>query len=343
MSFPVNSQKRTFFDRISPAQRPRRLRFGGFLFAILAAFGALAQVGQAATSIQNFSAATNDRFANNPAFIGSAWNWSGVGRSNNDTWGTMITSSVFLSANHYHPGVGNQMTFFPGNNPGGVPVTRTVVSGQRIGSSDLWLGFLNATLPTTITAYDFSREAISEANFVVSGLNDVPVFLGGVTPTGSGYGVVSATVQTVGTNRLEGFWENLTVGSTGTGDVLLTVQNLAGDGVFGYTHTNFEAQLQGGDSGSPLMVSSGGRLMLAGIAWAVGPGDIDPTALVANRPVSAFTYTGSYTDKIVTLVPELAIVPEPASALATAVFLASGLLLRRRSSQQQILWYQPSR
>jgi hypothetical protein len=82
--------------------------------------------------------------------------------------------------------------------------------------------------------------------------------------------------------------------------------------------------------------------MLAGIAWAVGPGDIDPTALVANRPVSAFTYTGSYTDKIVTLVPELAIVPEPASVLATAVFLASGLLLRRRSSPKQILGCQPS-
>jgi hypothetical protein len=342
MCFPANSQKTTFFDRISPAQRPRRLRFGGVLLSILAAFGAVAQVGQAALSIQNFSAATNDRFANNPAFIGSGFDWSGVGRSNSGKWGTMITSSVFLSANHYHPDVGNQMTFFPGNNPGGVPVTRTVVSGQRIGSSDLWLGFLNATLPATITAYDFSREAISEADFVVSGLNNVPAFLSGLTPTNSGYGVVSATKQAVGTNRLEGFRENLTVGSTGTGDVLLTVQNLAGDGVFGFIHTSFEAQPQDLDSGSPLMVPAGGRLVLAGITWAIGTGNIGSPSSVVQRPVAAFTYTGSYTDEIVTLVPELAIVPEPASALATAVFLASGLLLRRRSSPKQILGCQPS-
>ncbi len=115
------------------------------------------------------------------------------------------------------------------------------------------------------------------------------------------------------------------------GEVLLTVQNLAGDGVFGFTHTGFEAQLQGGDSGSPLMVPVGGTLMLAGIAWAIGTGDIDPTASVEQRPVSAFTYTGSYTDEIVTLVPELVTVPEPAAAVATAEFLASGLLLRRRT------------
>jgi hypothetical protein len=290
-------------------------------------------VGHAATLIQNFSATSNDRFANDPAFIGSGWDWSGVGRSNNSTWGTMITSSVFLSAAHSHPGVGNQMTFFPGNDPGALPVTRTVVSGQKIGTSDLWLGFLDATLPANITAYEFVRGTITEANFGLSGLYDLPAFLSGLTPTVVDYGAVSATKQTVGTNRLEGFTEDLMVGGS-TGDVLLTVQNLAGDEVFGFTHTSYEAHPQGGDSGSPLMVPSGGRLVLAGITWAIGTGDIDPSpTLDADRPFGAFTYTGSYTNEIVTLVPELSTVPEPASALATAVFLASGLLLRRRATR----------
>jgi hypothetical protein len=82
------------------------------------------------------------------------------------------------------------------------------------------------------------------------------------------------------------------------------------------------------------MVPSGGRLVLAGITWAIGTGDIDPSpTLDADRPFGAFTYTGSYTNEIVTLVPELSTVPEPASALATAVFLASGLLLRRRATR----------
>jgi hypothetical protein len=299
----------------------------------LAAFAAFTPVGQAATLIQNFSAASNDRYANSPAFIGSGWDWSGVGRSSNQTWGTMITSSVFLSASHFHPESGNQMTFFPGNDPAATPVTRTVAGGQQIGSSDLWLGFLNATLPPTITAYDFARESISEAGFTLSGLFDVPAFVSGLTPTAGGHGAVSATRQTVGTNRLEGFIEDLTVGGT-TGDGLVTLQNLAGDGVFGFTHTGFEAHPQGGDSGSPLMIVADGRLVLAGITWAIGTVDIDPSlAGVVERPAAAFTYVGSYEDGIVALAPELSAVPEPASALATAVFLASGLLPRQRGNR----------
>jgi len=315
-----------------PAGGRRAVALRRRLVAILAAFGAFADAGQAAMLIENFSAASDDRFANSAAFIGSGWDWSGVGRASNSTWGTMITQSVFLSATHYHPGVGNQMTFFAGNDPAGTPVTRTVVSGQQIGTSDLWLGFLNTTLPPTITSYDFSRTALSEANFGVSALYNQPAFLSGLTPTQAGYGAVPATKQTVGTNRLEGFGQNVTVPGGSTGDVLLTVQNQPGDGLFGFTSTRYEAQPQGGDSGSPLMIFAGDRLMLAGITWAIGTADIDPSPTwVADRPIAAFTYTGSYTDGIVALVPELASVPEPESSLATAVLLAGGLLPRRRS------------
>jgi hypothetical protein len=297
----------------------------------LLVFSVFTLTGHAATLIQNFSPASNDRFANDPAFIGSGWDWSGVGRSNNNTWGTLITDSVFLSAAHYHPGVGNQMTFFAGNDPGAVPVTRTVVSGQKIATSDLWIGFLDSSLPATITPYEFLRGAVTEDSFGISVLLNLPTFMGGLTPTTTGYGAASATRQTVGTNRLEGFVEDLAAAGA-VGDALLTVQNQQGDGTYGFTTTGYEAQLQSGDSGSPLMIPTGSGLILAGIATAIGTADIDPSPTSeANRPVTAFTYTGSHTEEIVTLVPELATIPEPTSACATVMILVSVLLLRHRA------------
>ena len=291
--------------------------------ATLAAFAGLALTCQAATLIQNFTAASNDRFANDPAFIGSAFDWSGVGRSTDGHWGTMLSPTVFLSANHYHPGVGSSMVFFPGNDPGASPITRTVTSGQAIGSSDLWIGVLGAALPATITSYDFAQVATSAAGFATSALNNLECFMGGITPTASGYGAVTTTVQTVGENRLEGFFDDLTVYGS-TGDVLVTVQNLTGDAAYGFTLTGFEAQLQIGDSGSPLMLVADGKLVLAGIAWAVGPVDIDdnPTITV-ERQASAFTYTGSHTTEL------LAFIPEPGADLLA---LAGGVLfaMRRR-------------
>jgi hypothetical protein len=278
----------------------------------------------AASSIQNFSAASNDRFANQAAFIGSGLDWSGVGRSSDGRWATMLTATVFLSANHYHPGIGSSLSFYPGNDPGAAAATRMVTGGQRIGTSDLWVGFLNMALPTAIAGYDFSRVAVTEANFVSSALCDQSVFMGGVTPTATGYGAVTATVQTVGENRLEGFIEDATDTSlSAVGDVLVTAQNQALDALYGYTLSGFEAQLNGGDSGSPLMLVVDGRLMLAGIAWAVGTADIgpDPTHPV-NRPVSVFTYTGSYAADI------LPLIPEPATACMT--LLAAVLLAARR-------------
>lgn len=284
----------------------------------------LAEPGSGASLIQNFAAASNDRFANNGAFIGGGLDWSGVGRSSDGHWGTMLTPSVFLSANHYHPGVGSVMSFFPGNDPGATAVARTVASGQRIGSTDLWVGFLSTAVPASITAYEFAQMPLTEGTFAASALYDLPIFMGGISPTGTGYGAGTATVQTVGTNRLEGFFEDATDdGHVATGNILATVQNLTGDAGFGFTHTGFETQLQGGDSGSPLMLLADGRLMLAGIAWAIGTIDIDPDLTnKTERPITAFTYTGSYAGEILTLIPE--------PGVAMLALLAGGLLAMRR-------------
>src|SRR5271163_2930070 len=46
------------------------------------------------------------------AFIGQAYNWSGVG-SDGYSWATMISPTFFISANHDHPG--STLTFYSGN------------------------------------------------------------------------------------------------------------------------------------------------------------------------------------------------------------------------------------
>src|SRR5262245_40862454 len=75
-------------------------------------------------TVQGYSPATAgryDRFLNDPSFIGSAYNWSGVGRgintiSNADVggWATMISPSYFISANHFSPSVlgANALRFY---------------------------------------------------------------------------------------------------------------------------------------------------------------------------------------------------------------------------------------
>ena len=63
--------------------------------------------------------------------------------------------------------------------------------------------------------------------------------------------------------------------------------------------------------------------VLLGIAWVIGTVDIDPEpGKVAERPISGFTYTGSYANEI------LALIPEPGVGLLA--LLAGGVLAIRR-------------
>ena len=297
----------------------------GFFFLALG----LPLVSQAALSINGFTAATNDRYENDPSFVGNPYDWSGVGRSADGKWAVMISPNVFLSATHFHAADGATLSFFPGNDPGATPVTGVISSSQQIGGTDLWIGALSSPLAGSIASYDFITVPLTEASFTGSVLDNEFAYMSGVSQTVGGYGASPLTNQAVGTNRIEGFEEDLVVGAS-TGDSLLLVDNEIGDPAF--TMTSFEAKVNGGDSGSPLMIVTGGNLTIAGIAWATGTVDIDPAEETeVNRGVSAYTYVGNHTSEIVSFLGANP-VPEP-STWGMILLVAPAFICRRRRSQ----------
>lgn len=310
--------------RIAGPTRPSALSRIGLALALVTA-------APAAISIQNFTAATNDRFADAPGFTAAAYDWSGVGRSADGKWVTMISANVFLSARHFHPGspgsgIGQSVLFHPGNDPSDTPVTRTIAGVQQVGGTDLWLGYLSSPVPGTIATYAISTTVLSAGSFGASALANAPAYLSGISPTTGSYGSYPPTNQAVGTNRVEGFQSGVTVSGL-TGDVLIMVQNQPGDA--GFIHTPYEANLAGGDSGGPLMTLSAGNLVVSGIAWAIGTVDIDPGPGVTNRPAAIHTYTGNYAPAIQDYI-SLHAVPEPASATLVAMMALLGFRRRRR-------------
>jgi len=310
------------------ANRPISIPFSGNALACILAFWAGASgFATAASSVGNFSAAANDRFANNPAFVGSGFDFSGVGRDANGKWGVMLSPTVFISANHAAPG--GSLVFYPGNNPAATPVTISISSGQALGGSDLYIGRLSSPIPSSITSYSYFNIPLTEAGFYSSAVANLPAFIGGISVSGNAYGG-PVTNQVIGTNRIEAFLEDVTAnGAGGVSDVLVTVANQPGDTVFGYNPTYYEAQLNGGDSGSPLLVLSGSQLVVAGTALGVGTGDIDPGAGVATREFSAYTYTGSYAWLIQNYIA-ISAVPEPAVSILPAIFAFAMIHRERR-------------
>jgi hypothetical protein len=272
----------------------------------------------AAISISGFTPAGNDRFANFPSFIESGSNFSGVGRSADGRWVTMISPNVFISAKHYHPADGDSVTFYSGNSPTS-PLTRVISGSQQIGSTDLWVGYLDSSVGPTIQVYNRVT-----GPYVGSGLSGALAVMSGISPTTTGYGASNLTNQAVGTNRVEGFQANQTV-ATETGDAIFTIENQVGDS--GYINTTYEAQLAVGDSGGPLFQLIGTNLVLAGMNWAIGSLDIDPSAAVANRNVSVYSYVGNSTTVINSYI---ATHPVPEPSVLFPFVLGLGLVIRRK-------------
>ena len=287
---------------------------------------------EAALDIDNYTPATNDRFANSPSFFADSYDLSGIGRDDDmpltgfsgGHWVTMISPNVFLTARHFAPALNHELTFYPNNDPNGGAVVRTLAGLQVVnGFTDLVVGHLSTPLPSTIKTYGFATTPLSEATFSGSAYSDAHALLTGVSPTTTGYGSSVLTNSAHGENRIESFSDGFTLGGS-TGDVILTVKNQPGDAIFGYTYENYEADVNPGDSGGPIFRTlPNNELEIAGIAWASGTGDIAPGI---SRDVSIYTYTGNYATQIQNYI-DAHPVPEPSSSLLLTI--ATMFFLRR--------------
>lgn len=111
------------------------------------------------------------------AFIGAAYNWSGVGRFPDPSptglnWKTltMISDNYFITANHHQPNRGNdpvdsspKVRFYRTLDPSGefweseIATLGNSYVGQRIGQTDLWVGKLASTPPDWVMRYPLAK------------------------------------------------------------------------------------------------------------------------------------------------------------------------------------------
>ena len=280
----------------------------------------LSQYAAGAIAITGFTDAENDRFTNSTDFIAD-FDLSGV--SSSSQWGTLISPNAVLTANHHR--ASGILQFFPDNDATSTPVLRTVIGGQRIATSDLYVAFLNANVPSSIKVYDFATEDLSTTP--ASGTN-VPigsagsfqnqeVFMVGISPTAS---ASAATDQAVGRNLVTGYAEDIPFGG-GVVDALIMARDTLGDSDF-LTH---EAYVQGGDSGAPLFIKQGGDVVLLGV------NSFQLTGTGTPSQYSGVNYTGNFDTEINAILTANA-VPEPGTfaVLAAIGYFVAGHRRRRQ-------------
>jgi len=285
-----------------------------FTFAFLSTIGSDAS---ADIVIDGYTDATNDRFTNSGSFIGSGFDFSGVGRRSG--WGTLISPNVVIGAAHAI-GAGDYH-FYEDNDPNGTPVVRTEAARLRIGSSDLMLVALNAAVGPSIAHYDFAQEAITAPAFDAntntelynsgSFQNEV-AYVFGVSPATSADTRVD---QAMGRNRITGYIENLPFQSNTNNDSILFARDMMGDADW----VQHETLVQGGDSGAPVFVERNGGLLLIGIN----------SFVTTDAGFSGITYTGNLTTEINDFIA-LNAVPEPSSATIVVIAGVAVFVRRRR-------------
>lgn len=271
--------------------------------------------------IDSFTTETNDRFANDGSFVLNGFDLSGLGFSSDGKWATLISDNVFISANHFHPGLGATVTFYATNDPNGASIIRTVSSGQRIGSSDLWVGVLDSPVTSDYTNYTFLTADIADATaFNSSAVHNAIGYMVGRSATSWANPLNDVAV---GTNVVDVWVENANAAGV-TDDALTAVYRL------GVNDLTYEALVETGDSGAPLFVSNGSSLFIAGVNWWVGSANITVNSVTSSYDLSGFSYVGNYDASISSFITANA-VPEPsASAALLGAFTLGFIAIRRR-------------
>ncbi|MFP4069002.1 MAG: PEP-CTERM sorting domain-containing protein [Opitutales bacterium] len=273
-----------------------------------------------AIQIADFNTLTNDRFANDDSFVANQFDLSGVALNGRPGWATMISENVYITSEHYAPGVGSSMTFYAGNDPNGTSVTRQITSTrQQIQGTDIFVGTLDAGLPSGFSFYDFATEDISGAivgsgSFSQSSYSGANAYAFGRSPSS----FPASQDMAVGRNELNRFF-TVTDDEGNTGDAIA-----ATDDRETVDAVPFEAMLEDGDSGGPLFVENAeGGLTIVGTNWFVADADDDDV-----YDIFGASYLGNYDEDIQAFI-DANPVPEPA-AYALLLALACGLAVQRR-------------
>jgi hypothetical protein len=294
------------------------MRRAGILSLVLVAV--VAAIGRGDLQVETLQPNRQDRFyvGADKDFLGQAFNWSGVGQAANGTWATMISPDYFVSATHYHPGGGDVLTFYEGNNPSGQSHQYTVSSWSYQTSyngvgSDLWVGKLTAPIPASdhITSYP------------ILGLPNQSDYVGRMIyvngkPNRIGRNIIDRVTTAQEPDPPAAPYKN-TVAMEYDFD---TVNGLGAD----------ECYLIGGDSGGPTFVDAGGLLALVGIHYynAGTPGPLD------LGPISGDSFVPYYIDQLNTNMggeSVRVVVPEPGTLILLLVALlpATWTVLRRKT------------
>ncbi|MCA9133187.1 MAG: PEP-CTERM sorting domain-containing protein [Planctomycetales bacterium] len=301
-----------------------RLSLAGWLAVGLLA--GLSQPSTAAITISGYDPNLHDRFTNHSTFIGSGYDWSGVGRTDEGRWGVLVSPSFALSAAHLAPSVDSTLRYYPGNDPSSAPVDRKVIANVSLtqlgltASSDLVLSQLSS--PATgiahypVLSLPSSRQLVGQQLFVW-GASDSPD-----PPTSMRLGRNEVTAI------LPAFSDPVLGASTG--DVFIydfdTVNGLGID----------EARAEGGDSGAPsFVVSSQGQLTLAGVHWfqytapdnlpgSMGSGDTLISSFISS--INAAMQARGSSERLITITA----IPEP-SGLGLLVVALAATIGRRRT------------
>ncbi len=262
-------------------------------------------------------AGVHDRFVNDAAFIGGGHDWSGVtsgmAGSSGAGWATMISPTYFLSANHYRPSNGTDLTFYHTNDTAGGSDTRTVMNGMSLGG-DLFLGRLTSAVSSDVAIYPILNPSLALGSEIhVMGL---------ASTTDKGRN------QRMGRNVIERVEHDFDTG-IGIGDIFTYDYDSTG-GV-----GDDEARLAGQDSGGPSFVIHDGAPALVGVHWFIYSDDVDGEW--GDSPTgSGDSFVPGYITEINDALAgsgesiTIAGVPEPSSFFLAALFCGRTMIGRRR-------------
>ena len=310
---------------------------------LVVAAGCIVGEVHAVMVIESFSTARHDRFADNSAYVGHGFNFSGVGRSSNSRWVTMLNDphggdpQYFVSAAHAQPS--GTVTFHVDNNPTGTSISCTIdnaapMAGMSIPSTDIWIGSVSGCDTSMITGYNIASTVSATPTVFQVGDNDT---------SGTAYDNI-ATDMRVGRNVLDFTLTETLLGHNAEWAVYAD-DSAAGDLTGGsntgpnYLATNGtdETYYDSGDSGGPTFIDNSGTLELIGIHSFIGPllmaGDgslyFDTTDMSTDpeeRRASGDAYLPASSAAIHA---KITAVPEPSAFLYLAI-LACGCWIGKR-------------